>query len=193
MNQLNLFETRLQGFHAMTYNFDATPEDIEELIIRNTYVNTLPIKNVVIIKNLKLRGIKWADDNKNRKELLCTYNNKDLFNQKDIKPIVSNKDMKPKKSILKIKKSISPKIEKEIVNLDETSKPNSQAEVSNLIFEPNLNMMNIKNLYNPELKESFTGVTSKSTNTNINNPSSRTSNKSGVNNFNKTNKSVFFI
>jgi hypothetical protein len=111
MNQLSLFETRLSKLGPITNTFEediVNKEETDELLIRNTYINGLqakPDKKHERPLNLSSRRLQWADNNKNRKDLLCSYNNKELLNNKDIKPIVSHKNMKAVKVILKKSKS----------------------------------------------------------------------------------------
>jgi hypothetical protein len=107
MNQLSLFEARLSknGVGPKSNSFYDDPHDHEtdEIIIRNTYINGLPIKAEKPNYKFSSKKIKWADNNGNRKELLCSTNlSKELIIQKDIKPVVSHKKMKATKSILKI-------------------------------------------------------------------------------------------
>jgi hypothetical protein len=113
-SQLTMYESRLSkvGQGPKSNNFHDEPGDIEldELLLRNTYLNGLPNKNTVGGKPMAFnsRGIQWADNNK--RDLLCTTNlGKDLMIQKDIKPVVSHKKLRPMKSILKRSNSADPR------------------------------------------------------------------------------------
>jgi hypothetical protein len=115
MSQLSLFETRLSkaGQGPKSNNFYDEPGDIEidELLLRNTYLNGLPNKQERRIDrsiSYNSRKLQWADNNNYaRKDLLCTLSlNKDLMVQKDIKPVISHKKLKPNKSILKRSNSV---------------------------------------------------------------------------------------
>jgi hypothetical protein len=103
LNQLSLYETRMQkGGLRMSSNFEEECFNDDEVLVRNTFLNGLPSKSLKKDKPIPaLRRLQWADGNKNKKYLLCSYNNKEM-NQKDIKPIVSIKSMKAVKSCLKV-------------------------------------------------------------------------------------------
>jgi hypothetical protein len=119
MNQLSLFESRLNKTGIpLTTNFEDDPcanNESDELLVRNTFLNGLPNKKEKKDKplNLNNRRLQWADGNKNKKDLLCSFHNKDiLLNHKDIKPIVSHKGQRANKTILK--RSISMEFTKHI-------------------------------------------------------------------------------
>jgi hypothetical protein len=110
MNQLSLFESRLskQGQGPKSNNFHEEHIDIEpdELLLRNTYLNGLPVKpenKVNRSMSFNSKKLQWADNNNYfKKDLLCSTNpNKDLISQKEPKPVISHKRLKPPKPSLK--------------------------------------------------------------------------------------------
>ena len=113
-SQLNEFEIRINKFSkikkSINWNEEQNNRDFDESIMRNTYINTLPIKkninNNTNIKteneNKKKLGIIWKDKNNNNINDLVTINfEKDLFYKKNINPIRNHILMKPKKSCMK--------------------------------------------------------------------------------------------
>jgi len=114
LSQLNEFEIRINKFSkikkSINWNEEQNNRDFDESIMRNTYINTLPIKkninNNTNIKteneNKKKLGIIWKDKNNNNINDLVTINfEKDLFYKKNINPIRNHILMKPKKSCMK--------------------------------------------------------------------------------------------
>ena len=114
LSQLNEFEIRINKFSkikkSINWNEGQNNRDFDESIMRNTYINTLPIKkninNNTNIKteneNKKKLGIIWKDKNNNNINDLVTINfEKDLFYKKNINPIRNHILMKPKKSCMK--------------------------------------------------------------------------------------------
>ena len=100
LSQLNEFEIRINKFSkikkSINWNEEQNNRDFDESIMRNTYINTLPIKkninNNTNIKteneNKKKLGIIWKDKNNNNINDLVTINfEKDLFYKKNINPI----------------------------------------------------------------------------------------------------------
>jgi hypothetical protein len=185
MNQLNLFENRVNKTGTpLTNGFEDEPKDdteSDELLIRNTFLNGLPMKGEKKEKplNLNTRRIQWSDNNKNKRDLLCSYHNKDIL-LKDVKTIVSHKGLSAKKPILKRSCSVeikrckfdllsspSLKSEKEgssvsssfINNSDlkssfreeaSLSDRKSKGEVTNIIIAPNM-----KNYINNNIKNIY--------------------------------------
>ena len=115
LNQLFLFETRLNksgmGPKTSTFTEVSNENDVEEVLLRNTYLNGLENKqpNRPYTSDNKInsnkRKIIWADkSDNNRKDLLCNINpQKELYFIKDIKPIMNHKKMMPSRSCLKRK------------------------------------------------------------------------------------------
>ena len=114
LSQLNEFEIRINKFSkikkSINWNEEQNNRDFDESIMRNTYINTFPIKkninNNTNIKteneNKKKLGIIWKDKNNNNINDLVTINfEKDLFYKKNINPIRNHILMKPKKSCMK--------------------------------------------------------------------------------------------
>ncbi len=114
LSQLNEFEIRMNKFSkikkSINWNEEQNNRDVDESIMRNTYVNTLPIKknnnNNTEIKtdneNRTNCKIIWKDKNTNNINHLVTINlEKDLFYKKNINPIRNHILMKPKKSCMK--------------------------------------------------------------------------------------------
>ena len=114
LSQLNEFEIRINKFSkikkSINWNEEQNNRDFDESIMRNTYINTLPIKkninNNTNIKteneNKKKLGIIWKDKNNNNINDIVTINfEKDLFYKKNINPIRNHILMKPKKSCMK--------------------------------------------------------------------------------------------
>jgi hypothetical protein len=109
LNQLSFFESRLiklgQRPRSNTWNENGNDGDVDELVIKNTYLNGLVSKNEnSSIQNTKYifsnRKVSWADSN--NRNLLCSFNmSKELVCQKEIKPVLSHKKMKPGKSSLR--------------------------------------------------------------------------------------------
>jgi hypothetical protein len=158
MNQLSLFENRLNKTGMpLTTNFDDEPEGIsesDELMIRNTFLNGLPMKNAKKTeKPLKLgRRLQWADGNKNKKDLLCSFHNKDiLLNHKDIKPIVSHKGQRPNKTILK--RSNSVEVTGKRIRLDSATPSSNRKDVDT--SSASSSFINNSSITNSELKNSF--------------------------------------
>ena len=86
--------------------------DLEERLMRNTYVNGLPSdKNVKSdFRNKKKKKVGWADNNPfGKNDYLFTCNlKKDLFLMKDVKTITNHLRMKPGKSCVKNKSKSVP-------------------------------------------------------------------------------------
>lgn len=143
LSQLNAFEARLckigQGPKTSNWNEISTGNlsdiDNEELLIRNTYLNSLIANSVNEIisysykENRSNKKVNWTDQK--GKNLVVPNIKKDLalMNPKEIKQLVYNKNIKPNKGCLKqnntknesnyISKSfINEKVEKnEIINM----------------------------------------------------------------------------
>jgi len=116
LNQLFLFETRLNksgmGPKTSTFTEISNENDVDEVLLRNTYLNGLenkiPIRPYTSDNKLggsKSKKIVWADKNdNNRKDLLCNINpQKELYLIKDIKPMLNHKKMIPSRSSMKRK------------------------------------------------------------------------------------------
>jgi hypothetical protein len=109
MNQLSMFESRLskQGQGPKSNSWDEKNYmDIDELLVQNTYLNGLPVKQENRVNrsiSFNTKKIQWADNNNlYRRDLLCSVNlSRELVIQKDVRPIVSHKQLRPKKGILK--------------------------------------------------------------------------------------------
>lgn len=165
LNQLFLFETRLnksgQGPKTSTFTEISNENDIDEVLLRNTYLNGLENKvqnpnanrpytsdNKLSIKSKK---INWADkSDNNRRDLLCNINpQKELYFIKDIKPIMNHKKMMPSRSCMKRRAyssqgSRSPYKDK---NAELQSLLNTN---NNYNSTPNSNFVSVKNYnYNP--------------------------------------------
>lgn len=119
LSQLTQFEMRLvkmeQGVCSYSRDWnDEAIEDVEEMLLRNTYVNGIhynATRNNNFNKKNNKRGNKpkigWGDFNQfNTKDTLIHPNPcKDLIMRKVIQPITAHLKLRPSKSCIKVKKS----------------------------------------------------------------------------------------
>lgn len=169
LSQLNAFEARLckigQGPKTSNWTEISTGNlndiDNEELLIRNTYLNSLISNSVNEIisysykENKFNKKVNWNDQK--GKNLVIPNTKKDLalMNPKEIKQLVYNKNVKPNKGCLKqsnnnknesnkINKSfVNEKLEKsEIVNISVNKNNQSFKEISNENFNNDKNEFN---------------------------------------------------
>ncbi len=110
LEQLFNFSIRLdkinKGIKKENWNDEDNFFDLDEKIMRNTYVNGLPSdKNVKSENKIKKKKVGWADNNPyGRNDYLFSCNlKKDLFLMKDIKPVINHLKMRPSKSCVKNK------------------------------------------------------------------------------------------
>lgn len=118
LSQLNSYEARLckigQGPKSNTWNEisigNSNDIDNEEVLIRNTYLNSLvttSVEDLIAMKNNDVkrhtgRKMIWSDQTEKR-SIIVLNTKKDLLlqTQKEMKPIISHKRMKPTKGCLK--------------------------------------------------------------------------------------------
>lgn len=130
LTQLNNYEARLCsiGQGPKTHSWSELSSNIgtgsdvnnEEVLLRNTFVNSLASKfeKPVGVSKLSNKGIIWGDRSEQR-NLISNSFKKDLLLQRDIKPLVYNKNTKPpKKGCLKVGSSMnkSPSVSKTTSN-----------------------------------------------------------------------------
>lgn len=155
LNQLFLFETRLNksgnGPKTNTFSEVSNENDLEEVLLRNTYLNGLenkiplrPFTSDAKLSSNKSKKINWADkSDNNRKDLLCSINpQKELYFIKDIKPMMNHKKMTPLRSSMK-RKSYSSQGSR-------SPYKDKNAELQNLL--------NTGNTFNPNPKTNFVTV-----------------------------------
>ena len=185
LNQLFLFETRLNksgmGPKTSTFTEISNENDIEEVLLRNTYLNGLenkipnrPYTSDNKITSLKSRKIVWADKNDNsRKDLLCNINpQKELYFIKEIKHVLKHKKMLPSRSCLKRKAYSS--------QGSRSPYKDKNAELQNLL--------NTGNNYNSNPNSNFVPVKNYNSNTNSLNNSSNQNEKDANLSYNKSAK-----
>ena len=156
LKQLEAYETRIKRKMSKEwYNLNSIKTK-EELIIRNTYLNSL--------KNSKTNKFKMYKDenlfNKNKynpnphvsfKFNENNDNNKiDLILQKNIKDVYSHINLKPKKKCIKIKNALSEDSDSDNININNYINDNLKKYMSNNIIKNNNNSDkdNTKNLIN---------------------------------------------
>ena len=118
LKQLNQFENRINQLTQIKKSFnwseEQNKEDIEEYVMRNTYINGLRFKiknNSTSKKNIKNNlKVGWADN------LVNIDLQRDLFLIKDIKDVTSHINLKPMISCIKKKKNDENKNENDLEN-----------------------------------------------------------------------------
>ncbi len=126
LKQLNQFENRInqrtQIQKSFNWSEEQNKEDIEEYVMRNTYINGLRFKiknNSTSKKNIKNNlKVGWADN------LVNIDLQRDLFLIKDIKDVTSHINLKPMISCFKKKKSDENKKENDLENEKENLNSN---------------------------------------------------------------------
>ena len=157
LKQISDFENRISEISTIKKSFnwsdEQNKEDIDEFVMRNTYVNGLPIKikNDNSIKKNKKRNLKvgWGDTNPYGKSnyLVDIDLQKDLFLMKDIKNVTAHLNLKPMKSCMKGYNKKKVIIQKEVIENNKNLKDiNNDNEKENLNSNLNLDLDN--NLFN---------------------------------------------
>ena len=107
MIQLKNFENRLiqrgELTHDIPWEFGGLT-DPEEKLLRNTYINGLPVPKVNQINNniKKARHIMWADTNPYKQSPIELHDvSNDLLLQSDIRPVFVHQSLRPRKSSIK--------------------------------------------------------------------------------------------
>ena len=126
LKQLNQFENRINQLTQIQKSFnwseEQNKEDIEEYVMRNTYINGLRFKiknNSTSKKNIKNNlKVGWADN------LVNIDLQRDLFLIKDIKDVTSHINLKPMISCIKKKKNDENKNENDLENEKENINSN---------------------------------------------------------------------
>ena len=126
LKQLNQFENRINQLTQIKKSFnwseEQNKEDIEEYVMRNTYINGLRFKiknNSTSKKNIKNNlKVGWADN------LVNIDLQRDLFLIKDIKDVTSHINLKPMISCIKKKKNEENKNENDLENEKENINSN---------------------------------------------------------------------
>ena len=143
LKQLSDFENRISEISTIKKSFnwsdEQNKEDIDEFVMRNTYVNGLPIKikNNSSKKNKKKNlKVGWGDNNPYGKGnyLVNIDLQRDLFLMKDIKNVTAHLNLKPMKSCIKGNNK-----KKVIEEQNENENDKSINEISNDIEKENLN------------------------------------------------------
>jgi hypothetical protein len=166
LNQLFLFETRLNksgnGPKTSTFSEVSNENDVEEVLLRNTYLNGLenkiplrPYTSDAKLSSSKSRKINWADKNDiNRKDLLCIINpQKELYFIKDIKPMMNHKKMTPIRSCMK-RKSYSSQGSRSPYKDKSVELQNLLNSGNTFIPNPNSNFVSVKNYNSNPLNNS---------------------------------------
>ncbi len=204
LSQLNEFEIRMNKFSkikkSINWNEEQNNRDFDESIMRNTYVNTLPIKNNInnnnntniTIENESKKNCKiiWKDKNNNNINDLVTINlEKDLFYKKNINPIKNHMLMKPKKSCMKKNnKNDEEEIkENEHINKTKSNDITMNKENNEIKIRP------LKSAKKPKINNTFNKINNQfQKNTflnNIINQNSRNNNNLYINDINNSNNS----
>ena len=164
LKQLSDFENRISQFSHIKKSFnwsdEQNKEDIEEYVMRNTYINGLPIKiknNNNSLKKNKKKNLKvgWGDNNPYDKTnyLVSIDLQRDLFLMKNIKNVTSHIHLKPIKSCFKGKKNIIYENEENEKNIIENNSENEKENLnSNLNLDNQLNNSNSMKIIQNEKK-----------------------------------------
>ena len=196
LEQLFKFNIRLDNINKgkKKENWDDEDNffDLDEKIMRNTYVNGLPSdKNVISENKIKKKKVGWVDNNPyGRNDYLFSCNlKKDLFLMKDIKPVINHLKMKPSKSCVK-NKNINSK--REFVSFKDNNNNNrndnrnkiyniqqiKQNEIYNVQYDNNINQFTFG--LDSDILEQINNLAIPKSNNNLNNI-----NNNNINNSNK--------
>lgn len=213
LSQINTYEARLckigQGPKSNTWNEVSTGTlndiDNEEVLIRNTYLNSLvttSVEDLISMKNSTLpkkmigKRILWGDQSEKR-SLIVNVVKKDLLllTPKEIKPILTHKKLKPTKSCLKQTNSNinNNKISNNLVNLSDGASNNfnnSNIEVGGEIknnyindLKQNSNILNLDtNNKSSSMKYNSSLLTGTSIGTNVSSSNSMVNSINALNN-----------
>ena len=199
LEQLFNFSIRLdkinKGKKKENWNEEDNFFDLDEKLMRNTYVNGLPSdKNVKSENKIKKKRVGWADNNPyGRNDYLFSCNlKKDLFLMKDIKPVFNHLKMRPSKSCVK-NKSKSVNSGREYVSFKDNNnnnknvnrnkiyniQPIKQNEIYNEQYDNNINKFTFG--LNSNILEQINSLSIPKNNNNIND----INNNININNLNK--------
>ena len=149
MNQLNQFEKRLLakvGKQTSSWNDEGIVKE-EEKIMRNTYVNGLPIPKIEGNRESKHKNVKvgWSNN-------LITIGGlkPDLLMQRDIKPVTSHIRLRPSKSCIVNRNHVEEKI---VINANDNNinviKSNDDFNIGKITFGPDCTVASqIENVVN---------------------------------------------